>query len=119
MINWIVIILLFAFNRNSLSIQRLNANDSWLVHKGSEDRAHSRLNPLLPAAVALPLAFSLLNGAPHAPINKGNGRNLGTSPVGSQPITRDEPTWRCRQNPSIGALRIQEPVILREPQINS
>ena len=29
----------------------------------------------------------------------------------------DEPTWRCRQNPSIGALRIQEPVNLREPQI--
>ena len=28
----------------------------------------------------------------------------------------DEPTWRCRQNPFIRALRIQEPVILREPE---
>jgi hypothetical protein len=24
----------------------------------------------------------------------------------------DEPTWRCHQNPFVGALRIQEPVIL-------
>ena len=29
----------------------------------------------------------------------------------------DEPTCRCHQNPFIGALVIQEPVILREPQI--
>ena len=29
----------------------------------------------------------------------------------------DEPTWRCHQNPFVGALRIQEPVILGEPQI--
>ena len=29
----------------------------------------------------------------------------------------DEPTCRCHQNPFIGALGIQEPVILREPQI--
>lgn len=29
----------------------------------------------------------------------------------------NEPTWRCHQNPFIGALGIQEPVILREPQI--
>ena len=29
----------------------------------------------------------------------------------------DEPTWRCQQNPFIGALGIQEPVILGEPQI--
>ena len=35
----------------------------------------------------------------------------------AQELFRNEPTWRCRQNPSIGALRIQEPVILREPQI--
>ena len=27
---------------------------------------------------------------------------------------KNEPTWRCRQNPFIGALRIQEPVILRD-----
>ena len=32
-------------------------------------------------------------------------------------VIMDEPTWRCRQNPFIRALRIQEPVILREPQI--
>jgi hypothetical protein len=30
---------------------------------------------------------------------------------------RDEPTWRCHQNPFIGDLGIQEPVILGEPQI--
>ena len=29
----------------------------------------------------------------------------------------NEPTWRCRQNRFIGALRIQEPVILHEPLI--
>ena len=29
----------------------------------------------------------------------------------------DEPTWRCHQNPFIGDLGIQEPVILGEPQI--
>ena len=29
----------------------------------------------------------------------------------------DEPTCRCHQNPFIGALRFQEPVILGEPQI--
>jgi len=29
----------------------------------------------------------------------------------------DEPTWRCHQNPFVGALGIQEPVILGEPQI--
>ena len=28
-----------------------------------------------------------------------------------------EPTWRCHQNPFVGALGIQEPVILGEPQI--
>ena len=27
----------------------------------------------------------------------------------------DEPTWRCHQNPFIGALGIQEPVIPGEP----
>ena len=27
---------------------------------------------------------------------------------------KDEPTWRCHQNPFIGALRIQEPVILKK-----
>ena len=30
----------------------------------------------------------------------------------------DEPTWRCHQNPFIGALGIQEPVIPGEPLIN-
>ena len=30
---------------------------------------------------------------------------------------RNEPTWRCHQNPFVGALGIQEPVILGEPQI--
>ena len=30
----------------------------------------------------------------------------------------DEPTWRCQQNPFIGALGIQQPVILGEPQID-
>ena len=29
----------------------------------------------------------------------------------------DEPTWRCHLNPFVGALGIQEPVILGEPQI--
>ena len=29
----------------------------------------------------------------------------------------DEPTWRCHQNPFIGALGIQEPVIPGEPLI--
>jgi len=32
---------------------------------------------------------------------------------------KDEPTWRCHHNPLVGALRIQEPVILGEPQIIS
>ena len=27
---------------------------------------------------------------------------------------KDEPTWRCHHNPLVGALRIQEPVILGE-----
>ena len=31
--------------------------------------------------------------------------------------TASEPTWRCHQNPFVGALGIQEPVILGEPQI--
>ena len=31
--------------------------------------------------------------------------------------TNDEPTWRCHQNPFIGALGIQEPVIPGEPLI--
>ena len=30
----------------------------------------------------------------------------------------DEPTCRCHQNPFIGALGIQQPVILGEPQID-
>ena len=30
----------------------------------------------------------------------------------------NEPTWRCHQNPFIGALGIQQPVILGEPQID-
>ena len=30
---------------------------------------------------------------------------------------KNEPTWRCHQNPFIGDLGIQEPVILGEPQI--
>jgi hypothetical protein len=29
----------------------------------------------------------------------------------------DKPTWRCRQNPFIGAVGIQEPVIPGEPLI--
>jgi hypothetical protein len=29
----------------------------------------------------------------------------------------DEPTWRCHQNPFIGALGIQEPVMPGEPLI--
>jgi hypothetical protein len=29
----------------------------------------------------------------------------------------DEPTWKCHHNPLVGALGIQEPVILGEPQI--
>merc|ERR1712085_227716 len=37
--------------------------------------------------------------------------NVGSSR--KREVLNDEPTWRCRQNPSIGALRIQEPVILR------
>ena len=32
-------------------------------------------------------------------------------------LTKDEPTWRCHQNPFIGALGIQEPVIPGEPLI--
>jgi len=32
-------------------------------------------------------------------------------------IIVDEPTWRCHQNPFIGALGIQEPVIPGEPLI--
>jgi len=28
-------------------------------------------------------------------------------------VLKDEPTWRCHQNPFIGALGIQEPVILQ------
>ena len=32
-------------------------------------------------------------------------------------FSTNEPTWRCQQNPFIGALGIQEPVILGEPQI--
>ena len=32
-------------------------------------------------------------------------------------LEKNEPTWRCHQNPFIGDLGIQEPVILGEPQI--
>ena len=32
-------------------------------------------------------------------------------------LTKDEPTWRCHQNPFIGALGIQEPVMPGEPLI--
>ena len=32
-------------------------------------------------------------------------------------LIHDEPTWRCHQNPFIGALGIQEPVIPGEPLI--
>merc|ERR1712194_792552 len=32
-------------------------------------------------------------------------------------VCDEVPTWRCQQNPFIGALGIQEPVILGEPQI--
>ena len=32
-------------------------------------------------------------------------------------LRKDEPTWRCHQNPFIGALGIQEPVIPGEPLI--
>ena len=31
--------------------------------------------------------------------------------------SKDEPTWRCQQNPFIRALGIQEPVIPGEPSI--
>ena len=31
--------------------------------------------------------------------------------------TKDEPTWRCHQNPFIGALGILEPVVPGEPLI--
>ena len=31
--------------------------------------------------------------------------------------SEDEPTWRCHQNPFIGALGIQEPVMPGEPLI--
>ena len=44
-----------------------------------------------------------------------DGLILGLLPT----VAEGEPTWRCRQNPFIGALRIQEPVILHEPQIKS
>ena len=37
--------------------------------------------------------------------------------VGTSANLVDEPTWRCHQNPFIGDLGIQEPVILGEPQI--
>ena len=33
------------------------------------------------------------------------------------PQRKDEPTWRCHQNPFIGALGIQEPVMPGEPLI--
>ena len=32
-------------------------------------------------------------------------------------LDHNEPTWRCHQNPFIGALGIQEPVIPGEPLI--
>jgi hypothetical protein len=32
-------------------------------------------------------------------------------------LFKDEPTWKCHQNPFIGDLGIQEPVIPGEPQI--
>jgi hypothetical protein len=35
-----------------------------------------------------------------------------------QGIVIDEPTLRCHHNPLVGALGIQEPVILGEPQVN-
>ena len=41
--------------------------------------------------------------------------HIGSSTVNPGAIL-DEPTWRCHQNPFVGALRIQEPVILGEPQ---
>jgi hypothetical protein len=32
-------------------------------------------------------------------------------------VVKDEPTWRCQENPFIRALGIQEPVIPGEPSI--
>ena len=65
--------------------------------------------------------------APHRP---HQDPLLGSSPPKTQGFSHDvtpwsalkefildEPTWRCHQNPFVGALGIQEPVILGEPQI--
>jgi len=45
-----------------------------------------------------------------------NGKGGWNGNVGEIRVT-NEPTWRCHQNPFVGALGIQEPVILGEPQI--
>ena len=42
--------------------------------------------------------------------------NVGSYGKG-QGIVIDEPTLRCHHNPLVGALGIQEPVILGEPQV--
>ena len=40
-----------------------------------------------------------------------------SAPIQRKEKKKDEPTWRCHQNPFIGALGIQEPVIPGEPLI--
>jgi len=54
--------------------------------------------------------------------NKITCKNVSMLPISicdKRQEKKSEPTLRCRQNPFIGALRIQEPVILHEPQIKS
>ena len=58
--------------------------------------------------------LSFLSFTPTAGENKGKKSKKKWKKIG---INNNEPTWRCQQNPFIGALGIQEPVILGEPQI--
>ena len=56
---------------------------------------------------------------PRAPEERKRERNSRWHLQEYERNIKDEPTWRCHQNPFIRALRLQEPVIPGEPLINS
>ena len=73
-------------------------------------RVPAYLGPLSPSLPLGPLRHAGLG-----PPGQRVGCPLPIAPLG--PNDPNEPTWRCHQNPFIGALGIQEPVIPGEPLI--
>jgi hypothetical protein len=58
---------------------------------------------------------------PRAPKGLYDGTHVGSFLIKIREKNKkviDEPTLRCHHNPLVGALGIQEPVILGEPQVN-